>query len=77
MMILQSRINTKQGENGQKSPRVIRVGRKPQSNGKSANSGTSSSEPVTGSSTESDGDKDNRKFINSTDIGKIVTKSSP
>jgi hypothetical protein len=75
MMVLQPELKAKQGENRQKSPRVIRVGRKTQSkaNGKSVNSATSSSEPVTGSSTESDADKDNPKFINSCDIGKIKT----
>lgn len=73
MMILQPEINSKQGENRQKSPRVIRVGRKDQSraNGKSVNSATSSSEPITGSSTESDADRDNPKFINSCDIGNV------
>merc|ERR1712037_316639 len=70
MMMLQPELKAKQGENRQKSPRVIRVGRKTQSrtNSKTENSATSSSEPVTGSSTESDADKDNPKFINSSDI---------
>ena len=71
--MLQPELKAKQGENRQKSPRVIRVGRKTQSrtNSKTENSATSSSEPVTGSSTESDADKDNPKFINSSDIGKV------
>ena len=78
MMMLQPELKAKQGENRQKSPRVIRVGRKTQSrtNSKTENSATSSSEPVTGSSTESDADKDNPKFINSSDIGKVKKKSS-
>ncbi|CAG5088998.1 Oidioi.mRNA.OKI2018_I69.PAR.g12043.t1.cds [Oikopleura dioica] len=63
MMIVQVDKNPKQGENNRKFPKHT-----PKSVEKSDSS--SSSEPITGSSTESDGDKntDIRKYTNSSDI---------